>query len=153
MTADEVLDDWFLWLCEQDVCLHADPADDAGENRVLFSLADARDAGATPGELGGFLLRALAHFRGQHPGEPDGWFYAWHDLLAGQLRLCLGRAGSAEELPFRAAYRVSEDPVEIAVDGLASPFLDGILWEQLEEDEGEPLDEAPPILTVFAARL
>jgi len=76
----------------------------AVENMEMFSIAEAQDAGVANAELAGFLRDAhRAYSAAASRAEFDGWFYAWHDHQAGQLRMSACPIASVSELLFRCA--------------------------------------------------
>lgn len=117
----------------------------SGANQNLWCASLPSSIPITAAELVEFLREAMA-VRGElvtlQTVRPV-CSYAWHDEMAGQLRLSTACC-TRETLPFSSELTLLDDPTEIA-DGFAhSPYRDGIPSHELREvalDDGD--DDLP----------
>jgi hypothetical protein len=156
MTSTELLRTWMTTLAALELVDGRDRDATALENMEVFSIADAQDCGVPTSALVDFVHAAhRAYSLAATRVGLAGWFYAWHDAQAGQLRMSACRIASASELPFRGRISVVEDPAVIAADALSSEIAHGIPWSHLVEvplSEVQPEPDPPPTL-VFARAL
>jgi hypothetical protein len=132
VTSADLLRTWAARLAGTSVVDAGDRDATANANIEVFSIADAQDARVEPVALADFLRDAHRAFsRAAARARLAGWFYAWHDAQAGQLRMSACRIASADELPFRRAITIVEDPLVLAEDVLASTYAHGIPWSEL----------------------
>lgn len=124
---------------------------DPNENLLWFPLADAQAASLAEEEITAFLLEAGRDYCRKATAPPgNGWFYAWVDEQAGQLRCSFCRGQSTADLPFGARLQVVDDPALIAQQALASAFASGIPWGALRDaPTTEEEEESEFVLTVF----
>lgn len=147
--------DRFRWLVEEieDNLTVVGEGEDV-ENTRSISMSSEQAACTSVGQLTGLLDEVRAAFWSSVASErglPALTFYAWVDHQAGQLRFSVT---SLQELPFGTAIEVSDDPERVAQEFLASPYVDGVPWEELEEGEGlEASQSSPGPMLVFATPL
>lgn len=75
-------------------------------------------------------------------------FYVWHDAVAGQLRCSAGTC-KPSDLPFDAAYRLTDDLRGIVVEFLEDRAPGSIAWGELEPVP-YPEDTDTPAVSVWA---
>lgn len=153
MIAAELLERWGTELSGLTLVNSGDRNSDATDNMVAFSLADAQDAGVESLALASFLLDAfrLSSRAAARLGH-EGFFYAWHDEQAGQLRMSAAWVSSTADLPFRATLHLIDEPEPIAEEAIESDAAHGIPLDD-SPDGAEPDESARPPLTVFARPL
>ena len=124
-------------------------------NMEMFSIAAAQDAGITAPALAAFVRDAhRAYSLAARSIGRTGWFYAWHDEMAGQLRTSACWIVSRDELPFGGLLTLVDDPESLASSLLGSTVAHGIPRSQLTEvEDDDALVAAEPPTTVVYARL
>lgn len=103
--------------------------------------------------LCGFLLEVLdqreTQLRMQCGLSYPMLFYCWVDELAGQLRFSIVRDSPAG-LPFKCSLRRVSHLEKIVEQYLASPYLDGISWEEIDLNTDDSFwDESVTIPTIL----
>lgn len=114
---------------------------DAGErdataiaNMEVFSIAAAQDSNVSALAVADFVREAhRAYSLAASRIGRAGWFYAWHDEMAGQLRTSAAWIASQHDLPFRGRITLFHDPESLATAALSSEIARGIRWSQLVE--------------------
>jgi hypothetical protein len=156
MNAVDLFGQWLKVVGSLTIVVGRTPAQTARDNTLVFSLADARAAGAMAAELGDFLTSAFRTYSllAARAGF-QGWFYAWHDEVSGTIRCSVSGAATAMELPFACALEVHDNPTVVVEGALASPYASGIPAAELHDVEwSEPEQEASQhVLPVFVRRL
>lgn len=151
MTPTELLGAWLAELTGMKL-VSGERNATANANMEAFSIADAQDTAVEAAALAGFLRDAFrAYSQAAARAGLVGWFYAWHDERAGQLRMSAAAVASASELPFRRELAVVDDPLVIAEAALASDLAHGIPLSELV-DGGVPEPQLGP-LAVYARPL
>ena len=126
----------------------------ARQNMEAFSVADAQDADMPVSALADFLCAAhRAYSLAATRARLSGWFYAWHDVLAGQLCMSACWSASASALPFAGRITLVDDPAAVASDALSSEFARGIPWSQFAEEARPGPEPEPPPTLVYARAL
>lgn len=147
--------DRFRWLIEE-IEANATVVGEGEEigNTRSISMPSEQAACTSVEQLTGLLEKVRAAHRSSvapERGLPALTFYAWVDHQAGQLRFSVT---SSQELPFRTSIEVIDDPKPVIQEYLASPYLDGIPWEELEEGKKvEALQPSPGPMQVYATPL
>ncbi|HUQ02147.1 MAG TPA: hypothetical protein VM261_06595 [Kofleriaceae bacterium] len=160
--AEDTLRSWLAELAGMAVVDLSDRNETAVANMMIFALDEAHDTGVDAAALTAFLRDAYrAYSLAAAKAGYEGWFYAWHDEQAGQLRTSAAWIRSAAELPFRAPIAVTDDPATIAAAAIASASVDAISLSDLADladlsgdgDGGDadlPPEPGRPPLAVFA---
>lgn len=146
MTADTVLRAWHTEISTLAIVNTGERNSTARENMLAFSIADAQDAGVDAAQLTAFVRDThRAYSLAAAKVGLHGWFYAWHDEQAGQLRMSAAPIASASELPFGRNVMVVDDPSIIATDALANEYAHGIPFSELSDasEAGDLADNAP----------
>ena len=121
-------------------------------NLCTISLSRAQADALTPTDVASFLHQAAdaydLHRRQSDSPEASMVFYTWVDQMAGQLRFSVV---SALPLSFACPTRIIADPLAIAQDWLACPYLDGIPFSAFETVDTS--DMSPNILNVCVIHL
>ena len=153
---DEVTALLEAWLEELRVDgLHLTEESAAGARQNLWCMSLPSSEPLTEADLLAFLRsamvirRELAHSQSVRPVT----FYAWHDEMAGQLRISTACC-TKTALPFGTVVRLIDEPDEIIASFLSSPYRDGIPWSDIKESlagDDEPPPSAEPLnLAVWA---
>ncbi len=167
MTADELFHLWRDALSELELVDSGDRQQNALANTVALPLVVAPDAASERMDTAAgtdvfcaFIDEAYrAYAATAARAGLQGWFYAWHDEPAAELRVSAAWVGSPRELPFGGAIAVIDDPVPIALASYASRYLHGVpLAEVNDTTQPSQLDDTNPALTlpaltVYARRL
>jgi hypothetical protein len=134
---------------------------DPNENMLLFPLAEAQSQPVSVEQLAAFLAEAFREYsKLAARAQLRGFFYAWVDDQAGQLRCSFHEAETAGALPFRCTIVATDDPTTIAAAALSSPYAYGIPFHELKPIDESVTDESAEAseprryeLTVFARRV
>ncbi len=122
---------------------------DWGDNAAVENMWAVAVTGAQAESVRAFLVAASATYlaRARDAGVSPATFYAWCDEQAGQLRFSATPC-VAEELPFGAPVRFTDDPGEIAE--LAVQLRSRIPWEEIVDvtDDAVSQDESTPARVV-----
>ena len=156
MTTTDVLGDWLAQLNALELVASGDVNAIASANLEMFAIAEAQDAKLTSAAVADFLRDAhRAYSTAAARIQLVGWFYAWHDEMAGQLRMSACPITSASELPFGGPSVPVDDPTIIATDALASTIAHGIPLATLTEvvAGAKAPEPEPPPLSVYAQPL
>lgn len=138
MSATELLRAWLADLAAMTIVQAAERDAVARANMEFFAIATAQDEGMEPTALAAFLRDAYrAYAAAAARAGLDGWYYAWHDAQAGQLRMSVCPGASIAELPFDREVAVV-DALALARDVLASTTAHGIPWSALVDTPPEP---------------
>lgn len=136
-----LLQSWLEELRAGGLRLSGEARADANEN--LWPMALPSSERIDGPDLVAFLYAALdvrRELASSHPAPVT--FYAWHDEMAGQLRLstvCSPR----DALPFNAPLLLVEHPIAIVNEFLGSHYRDGIPLDELEVIDPRQLGELP----------
>ncbi|MBA3455561.1 MAG: hypothetical protein H0T42_20880 [Deltaproteobacteria bacterium] len=152
----DILEIWLARLAALELVQTGDVNAIGQANLELFSVAEAQDAKLTSAALAGFLRDAhRAYSVAAARTDLVGWFYAWHDTQAGQLRMSACPISSTSELPVRGPCVPVDDPAVVADDALASTVAHGIPLAVLVEVARSEPAPAPEVLPfpVYAQQL
>jgi len=127
---------------------------EATDNMTVFPIGEGQDADISKGQLNAFLEAAFDEYsRKALAAGKRGLFYAWYDEMSGTVRCSFCGATNSSELPFRRAVNVVDHPQPVSDLAMASPYGEGIPWEELEP-AGDVVDGEQALpeekLTVFA---
>jgi hypothetical protein len=140
------------WLDElRDAGLHLRDEPGAGAHENLWCISSASDAPINARDLVALLHAALGVRREQvcALAVTPVTFYAWHDDMAGQLRLSTACC-TPDTLPFGCAVVLVDHPGEIVAEVLQSPQRGGTPRTDLHDsntwlEPGERTATSPPL--------
>ncbi|MEM6791924.1 MAG: hypothetical protein AAF715_30675 [Myxococcota bacterium] len=131
-----------------------EPGTIANENMLMFSMSSEEARQTTTHDLVGFLENSFREYalKASAAAARSFWFYAWHDEMAGQLRISAAQAARAEELPFGCQLKITDKANRIAESLLRSDYLGGIPLSELTVSSWEEDDVGHDdfVLEVFA---
>lgn len=156
MKPEELLKTWAATLTALELVDAGDRDATARANMEVFSIAAVQDAGVAAPVVADFVRNAhRAYSLAATRIGRSGWFYAWHDELAGQLRTSACWIASQHELPFRGPITLVDDPESLATALLSSQIAHGIPWSELIEPppNDSMVEPAPPATLVYARPL
>ena len=152
MQVGEVPAEWVDWVADHELVCTGHKDDDGLSNMLMFPLSETT---LTSELLKRFLMdvfhafcvkAARLHFLG--------WFYAWYDEQAGQLRCSACQVETAAELPFGCTLEIVNVPDKVALTAVTSARNQSVPWSELVEVEVSVRDDDEDLfqhtLTVFA---
>ena len=131
--AVSTVEDWLSELSAKHLVLGLDSSVEA-QNNLWYGSVPLVERQVTASEVVGFLHEAVALLRAkvQRLGVPDAQIYAWHDEMAGQLRISVARC-QRNALPFGCEVVVLDDPNVVAESFCRHPN-GTIPWQELVSD-------------------
>ena len=114
-----------------------DSLEETRSNMVAVGISNSLSKRVSVDALKGFLQRVKANRQKQLESSSlpiNLIYYLWVDEMAGQLRLGFINSNH-QKLPFSCKYRLASTEEEIINAFLKSPYLEGIPWEDLHENE------------------
>ncbi len=149
---------WFAAIASEDIVVTNDPFIEAQANLWTISLTKEMASNLSIRDLCVCVSTFIERKRSEAKRKNlvPLLFYLWFDEQAGQLRFSITSIADPSRLPFQCAINTDAKLSEIASQVLAGPHLDGIPFEELEEEHSNSprlrLSE-PVVLDVFVTKL
>ncbi len=125
------------------------------ENMLSFTVSKDQRANLTITDFINFLYRIKKNRKSQlivSKTNSDLIYYIWYDEMAGQLRINFINANHSK-LPFGAELEFTSNEVEIVNGFLESEYLDGITWDKLSDDTGDPQNQESTEISDFKLKV
>jgi hypothetical protein len=152
--ASNPLNDWLADVAADAVEVR--PGDinaEAQANLWSFSLSPEQAAAVSVDDVVRFVDQVVEARRGWLRDKGAAMVnYWWHDAQAGQLRFSLVSAGH-QRLPFGVEVVQVPDVRQIISDWLASPYLHGIPFANLDSEQTDRPEDRPAALAVWSTVL
>ena len=152
------LQHWFAAIASEEILVSNDPSLESQANLWTISLTKEMASNLSVQDVSECVKNLIDKRRAEAKRRQvvPLLFYLWFDEQAGQLRFSITSVADPSRLAFHCAINTGAKLSEIVSQVLASPYLDGIPFEELDEEHSDSPDltsSEAVVLDVFVTKL